>query len=67
MVFNNLIKESLDMCVIELKKEKTKTKILSPLIDVILEKIYPYILGMCIFFSVLILLIICILYIILTK
>jgi len=67
MVLKKLLKETLDMCILELKKEKTKKNILTPIVDTILEKISPYIWGMCLFFITMIILIICILYLIISK
>lgn len=64
VVMNKLVKESIEICLTELNKDETKNKILNPVIDCILEKIQPYVLGLSIFFVVLILLILCILYLI---
>lgn len=66
-----LIDEVLDICICEFRKEKNKKRVedelIGPLIDFILEKVKPYILGMSIFLVTIILLILCILYIILTS
>lgn len=71
MGFNKIINEAMEICICEFKKEKNRKKIeddiLSPLIDFILDKIKPYILGTSIFLITIILLIICILYIILVS
>lgn len=71
MLINKLIVEGLNTCIHEIKKEKNRVKIeeevLSPLIDFILEKIKPYVIGTSIFLITIILLIICILYLILTS
>lgn len=67
MVFNKLMEDAIDICITKFSKEQTKKKIIKPVVDVILETIGPYILAMCIFFATMILLIICILYVILTK
>ena len=71
MTFNKLIKEIVDTCICEAKKDKNRKKIeedvLAPLIDYILEKIKPYVIGTSIFFITLILLIISILYLILIS
>lgn len=71
MVFNKLIVEAIDIFIYEMKKEKNRQKveeeILEPLIDFILNKIKPYVIGTSIFLITIILLIICILYLILTS
>ena len=67
MIVNKLLKDSLDICITELKKEKTKNDILKPIVDVILEKISPYIWGLCIFLVTMFLLISCILFLIISK
>ena len=71
MTFHKIITEVIDLCICEFKKEKNRKKIedemIGPLIDFILEKVKPYILGMSIFLVTIILLIICILYLILTS
>ena len=64
-MIKSLISDSINLCIIEFKKDKNRKKIedeiLSPVIEFILEKIKPYILGMSIFLVTIILLIICIL------
>ena len=67
MGFKKLIKEAIDLCVIEIRKEDTKDKVLEPVIDCILEKIHPYILGLCVFLVTLVLLILSILFLIIFK
>ena len=46
--------ELLEKCIIEFKKkenmDKINTNVLDPLIDYILQRLYPYILGTCIMF-----------------
>lgn len=68
---NKIVDEALNICIFEIKKEKNMKQIeeelLGPLIEYILEKIKPYILGMSIFLVTIILLIICVLFIILTS
>lgn len=70
-MLNKLIKEILELCIIECKKThnflKIEKYVLSPIIDYILEKIKPYILIMSILFITIILLIISILFIIITS
>lgn len=65
MSTRSMINEFIEMCVCEIKMEKNRKKIesdvIEPLIDCILEKIKPYIIGTSIFFITIILLIICIL------
>lgn len=68
---DKIVNEIIQICVCEYRKEKVKRKveeeIIGPLIDYILEKIKPYILGMSVFLITMILLIICILFLILTT
>ncbi len=63
------LNDILDLCICEFRKRKNQQKIedeiLGPVIDFILEKVKPYILGMSIFLITIILLMICILYLIL--
>jgi len=67
-MINKLLKEVIDLAIIELKKAKNKKKLeeelLSPVIEYILEKIKPYILFTCIFLITIILLILSILYVV---
>jgi hypothetical protein len=62
-----MVDEIIDLALTELNKEKNKEKILKPIVSVIMDKINPYILGTSIFFVTLILLILCILYLIISK
>lgn len=70
-MINKLIKELLDKVIIECEKqdnkERIQEKVLSPMIDFIIEKIKPYIFGMSIFLVVLVILIISILLLIVFK
>lgn len=70
-MINKLVKEVVDIAIKEAKKkhniEKIQEDILSPLIDFILEKIKPYVIGTSIFLIVITLLVIIILYIILSS
>lgn len=71
MVFNKLVDELIDLLVVELKKDKNRTRVedelLSPVIDFILEKIKPYVIGTSIFLIIIIFLISLILYLILAS
>lgn len=71
MIFNKLINEVLEVCIHEIKKDKNRVKIeeevLSPLIEYILEKIKPYVIGTSVFLITIILLILCILYLLLVP
>ena len=66
-MINKLINETIEICTKELNKKHTKDKILNPIIECVIEKIKPYILTMSIFFITMILLILCILYLIISK
>ena len=70
-MFNKIIKEIIELSIIEFKKPKNRTKIeaeiLSPIIEFILEKIKPYILFTSIFLITIILLVLSILYLILIS
>jgi len=67
MGFKKLIKEAVDICIVEIHRKETKDKVLDPVIDCILEKIHPYILGLCVFLVTLVLLILSILFLIIFK
>lgn len=67
MLIKKLMNETVEMFSDELNKEETKNKIIIPIIDTVIEKIRPYVLGMSIFFIIMILLIACILYITIFK
>lgn len=71
MSFENILKECVHISIKEAKKQKNmkiiEDDILSPLIDVILEKIKPYVITTSIFLITITLLIMCILYLILTT
>lgn len=71
MVFNKLVDELIDLILVELKKDKNRTRVedelLSPVIDFILEKIKPYVIGTSIFLIIIIFLISLILYLILAS
>jgi hypothetical protein len=70
-MIKKLIKELLDKVILECEKnenkERIQEKVLSPMIDFIIEKIKPYIFGMSIFLVVLVILIISILLLIVFK
>lgn len=70
-MFNKIIKEIIELSIIEFKKPKNKIKIeneiLSPIIEFILEKIKPYILFTSIFLITIILLVLSILYLLLIS
>lgn len=71
MSFEDIIKECVKIGIKETKKEKNmkilEDDILSPLIDVILEKIKPYVIATSIFLITITLLVMCVLYLILTT
>lgn len=70
-MIKKLITELLDKVILECEKhenkERIQEKVLSPMIDFIIEKIKPYILGMSIFLVILVILIISILLLIVFK
>ncbi len=71
MIVNKIVTECVETGIYELKKEKYRKiledDIVGPLIQYILEQIKPYILGMSIFLSTIIILIICVLSLLLIK
>ena len=70
-MITKLINELLDKVIIECEKDNNKEriqqKVLSPMIEFIIEKIKPYIFGMSIFLVILVILIISILLLIVFK
>lgn len=70
-MIKKLIAELLDKVIVECEKndnkERIQEKVLSPMIDFIIEKIKPYIFGMSIFLVILVILIISILLLIVFK
>ena len=70
-MITKLINELLDKVIIECEKDNNKEriqqKVLSPMIEFIIEKIKPYIFGMSLFLVILVILIISILLLIVFK
>ncbi len=54
--WHDISSELLEKCMIEIKKKENMKKIhsnvIDPLIDYILEKLYPYIMVMCVMFTI---------------
>jgi len=67
MSFKKMLNEAIDICSLELKKDETQDKVLKPIIDCIIVKIQPYIIGFSIFLVTLVVLILCILFLIVFK
>lgn len=71
MKVNKMLDELVDLLVYEFKKDKNREKIeenvVAPLLEYILNKLKPYVLGTSLFFITIILLIICILYLIIAS
>ena len=71
MSFHELIKECVEFCICEARKEDNmliiEDEILSPIIDFILEKLRPYILYTSVFIVTVVLLLLTLLVIIITK
>lgn len=61
-----IISEAFDLCIKECKKhkniEKIKEDVLSPMIDHVVYKLRPYIIGTCIFMTSIIILVLLVLY-----
>lgn len=67
MGMKNIINEALEMCLVELKKNDTRNKLIEPIVECVLDQIKPYIFVTCTFFITMIILIISILYLIIIK
>jgi hypothetical protein len=66
---SKLIAEVVSMCVSTVKKEREsiEEEVLAPMVDYVITQIKPYILGTCIFFAAITVLIISIIFLIIFK
>jgi hypothetical protein len=66
---SKLIAEIVSMCVSTVKKEREsiEEEVLAPMVDYVIMQIKPYILGTCIFFAAITVLIISIIFLIIFK
>lgn len=66
---SKIVEELVNMCVLTVKKERQsiEEEVLGPMVEYVITQLKPYILGTCIFFAIMTVLIISIIFLIIFK